>query len=211
MTTLQQAQRKGFVKGATNLFNCRICGHKTRPTGEDNDGVELCEDCYDLAGEENHFSDTGGEFYSPAQSVLDAIARVAAKGDASRWADMKMKAENVLKPAIECGSKDFAQIAKTEPTHVRKARKPSGVPQKVRPVKVSEVKNLSRAGADYCVSYVPGGTSTVRETSQRGLVFAAIKAAGKKGIMKSELDAAMGFETGGYIFKLLEKAHIARG
>ncbi|ACV50173.1 hypothetical protein [Delftia phage PhiW-14] len=91
------AQRKGFTKGSANTYNCRICGHLTRPTGRgDNDGLRLCELCYELAGEENSYSDNK-EFYDTPQNVLNMIAGVAKQGgDASRWDEMKADAERLL-------------------------------------------------------------------------------------------------------------------
>ena len=58
MTTFHQAQRRGFVKGGGTTYACRCCKRTTRPTGTgDNDGVQLCEECYELAGYENMIAD----------------------------------------------------------------------------------------------------------------------------------------------------------
>lgn len=99
MATFLQAQRKGFTKGSTNLYTCRICGHRTRPTGTgDNDGVQLCVDCWDLAGEENSHNDNG-EFYCNPAEVLNTIQRIVDKGgDASRWDEVKKLAQAALNP-----------------------------------------------------------------------------------------------------------------
>ena len=87
-----------FVKGQS-VYKCRCCKRQTRQTGRgDNDNVNICAECYDLAGEENHLSDTGKLYSSPA-SVLELIAAVASKGDASCWRDLKATAEKLLKPA----------------------------------------------------------------------------------------------------------------
>jgi hypothetical protein len=93
-TTRLQAQRRGFAAGSAKVYECRCCRRFTRPTGTgDNDGVQLCVECFDLAGEENSLSDNG-EFYGSAQEVLNNIAAVVAKGgDASCWNDLKTRAE----------------------------------------------------------------------------------------------------------------------
>lgn len=94
MSTFQNAQRKGFVKGGGSVYTCRVCKRKTRPTGTgDNDDVRLCVDCFDLAGEENHFADHG-KLYDKPENVLAMIASIEAKGgDASDWAELKAEAQ----------------------------------------------------------------------------------------------------------------------
>lgn len=93
-TSFHSAQRRGFVHGGGATYTCRCCKRATRPTGTgDNDGVQLCVECYDLAGEENSLSDTGDFYDTPAQ-VLNNISSVVAKGgDASCWAELKKTAE----------------------------------------------------------------------------------------------------------------------
>lgn len=89
-----------FTKGSS-VFACRTCGHKTRDTGRgDNEMVQLCGDCYDLAGEENSLSDSGVFYDTPAR-ILEAIARVASKGDASSWDGMKAKALALTGATVE--------------------------------------------------------------------------------------------------------------
>lgn len=78
----------GFVKGQST-YSCRCCKRLTRQTGRgDNDMVNLCAPCYDLAGEENHISDNG-ELYDSPQQVLSLIEEVAAHGDASSWIEIQ--------------------------------------------------------------------------------------------------------------------------
>lgn len=48
-----------FAKGSA-VYVCRVCKRATRQTGRnDNEHAQLCAQCYDLAGEENHLLDTG--------------------------------------------------------------------------------------------------------------------------------------------------------
>jgi len=88
-----------FERGSA-VYACRTCGRNTRSTGRgDNEGVLLCEECYDLGGEENHLSDNGGEFYSSPTEVLNMIAAVGSKGgDASVWDDLKARATAAYNP-----------------------------------------------------------------------------------------------------------------
>ena len=53
-----------FDKGS-GLYVCRICGKKTRNTGNGEAEVRLCLSCYDDAGQENCHNDAGheGSFY----------------------------------------------------------------------------------------------------------------------------------------------------
>lgn len=97
-STFHQAQRRGFVRGGGAVYTCRCCKRSTRPTGTgDNDGVGLCVECYDLAGEENHLSDTGGEFYDSPEIVLQNIKSIADKGgNASYWDHLKVEAEKQI-------------------------------------------------------------------------------------------------------------------
>lgn len=48
--------RNRFARGSGS-YACRCCDRQTRDTG-DNGSVRLCPQCYDLAGIENHLSDT---------------------------------------------------------------------------------------------------------------------------------------------------------
>jgi hypothetical protein len=57
--------------------------------------VDLCAPCYDLAGEENHISDTGS-LYGSTQEVLSLIEEVAKHGDASCWDDVQQFALEAL-------------------------------------------------------------------------------------------------------------------
>ncbi len=87
-----------FVRGQS-VYTCRCCKRKTRQTGRgDNDGVQLCAECYDLAGEENHLSDKG-KFYGKPAEILALIAAVEKLGgDASCWNGLKATAEMPANP-----------------------------------------------------------------------------------------------------------------
>ena len=67
MTTAKQARNARFQRGSA-MYSCRCCDRQTRSTGNgDNEHVRLCAECYDLAGEENHLSDNGTLYASPAE------------------------------------------------------------------------------------------------------------------------------------------------
>lgn len=73
MTTIHQARNARFQTGSA-VYVCRSCKHNTRDTGGDGSGVQLCDLCYDLAGEENHISDSDGATYESAQNVRGELA-----------------------------------------------------------------------------------------------------------------------------------------
>lgn len=43
--------------GGSGVYVCRICGKKTRETGEGESDVQLCRSCYTMSGQENAHSD----------------------------------------------------------------------------------------------------------------------------------------------------------
>jgi len=45
-----------FRKGS-GVFTCTVCGKQTRDTSGGNGQVELCQSCYDRAGDENAVCD----------------------------------------------------------------------------------------------------------------------------------------------------------
>lgn len=61
-------------KAGSGVYVCRCCKHNTRDTGGDGSSLELCDLCYDLAGEENHISDSGGKTYDCAENVKAMLA-----------------------------------------------------------------------------------------------------------------------------------------
>lgn len=81
-----------FTRG-TAAYKCRCCGRTTRDTGRgDNELVGMCAECYDLAGNENHLSDSG-ELYDNPQNILAWIEFIASKGGTtSQWDDIKCAA-----------------------------------------------------------------------------------------------------------------------
>ena len=50
--------------GGSSVYTCRMCGRKTRETGDDESGVELCKGCLNNSYMENHHNDSGhkGDF-----------------------------------------------------------------------------------------------------------------------------------------------------
>lgn len=109
----------GFAKttygGKSGVYACCCCSRNTRQTAGDNDALDLCAQCYDLAGEENSLSDSG-EFYQGAQWVLDCIAELSnLKGaNASKWDDLKAAAEQKVAAAnLAQATKIHAQVTKT--------------------------------------------------------------------------------------------------
>lgn len=54
-----KASRNSRFQRGSGVFACGCCARRTRDTGGDNTGVELCAECYELAGIENQISDYG--------------------------------------------------------------------------------------------------------------------------------------------------------
>lgn len=73
MTTTSQFRNARFQAGS-GVYVCRSCKHNTRDTGGDGSGVQLCDLCFDLAGEENHISDSGGATYESKENVRSELA-----------------------------------------------------------------------------------------------------------------------------------------
>ena len=67
-----------FSKGQS-IFKCRVCGRNTRDV-EDNGGVELCPQCYTIAGIENSVLDGCETVESVRVEVERLAAEVRAKG-----------------------------------------------------------------------------------------------------------------------------------
>lgn len=84
-----------FQKGS-GVYACRCCGRNTRYTGGDGAGVKLCDECFELAGEENSLSDSG-ELYGSPENVMAMIAAVKAKGgNAECWAELDAAASALI-------------------------------------------------------------------------------------------------------------------
>ncbi len=83
-----------FIKGS-GLYRCRCCDRNTRSTGNgDNEHVQLCVDCYDLAGYENMVSD-GEELTSDIKSdIINVVAHLAKLGaKVDQWDELLAQAK----------------------------------------------------------------------------------------------------------------------
>jgi len=69
-------------KRGSGVYRCRCCGHNTRDTGGDGAMAELCDLCYDLAGEENHINDNGN-LYEGAAYVAGMLAALDKRNGAN--------------------------------------------------------------------------------------------------------------------------------
>jgi len=72
MATNKTARNSHFQRGS-GVYICRSCKHNTRDTGGDGAGVQLCDLCFELAGEENSISDSG-ETFQGAEYVRGELA-----------------------------------------------------------------------------------------------------------------------------------------
>jgi hypothetical protein len=75
---MNRTKNSRFARG-TGVYTCSSCKRQTRATGGDNHSVGLCEECYDIAGQENALSDNEG-FWTPeeVQKCEAEIARLKA-------------------------------------------------------------------------------------------------------------------------------------
>jgi len=92
--------KNSLMAAGSGIYECRCCHRQTRATGNgDNEHVTLCEQCYSLAGNENHMNDNGGALYDRPEDILYWIQVIEDKrGDVSGWADVKAAALAAMLP-----------------------------------------------------------------------------------------------------------------
>lgn len=77
------AARRGFTKRSTT-YNCGVCKRLTRSTGRgDNENVQLCIECYEVAGIENGINDghyEGDELIKAEEDIKRLNAIIVSKG-----------------------------------------------------------------------------------------------------------------------------------
>lgn len=86
--------RNRFVKGS-GMYQCRCCKRNTRSTGNgDNEHVQLCVDCYDLAGFENQVADGQGLGEGDKSDVINLVAHLVKLGaKVDQWNEILAKAK----------------------------------------------------------------------------------------------------------------------
>lgn len=65
-----------------STYNCRVCKRLTRNTGDEGQ-VELCAECYELAGIKNEISDNGPlgpDSFTKPETVVKLLGRLKAYG-----------------------------------------------------------------------------------------------------------------------------------
>lgn len=67
-----------FRRGETT-YKCVSCGRLTRHTGVQSVGMELCPDCYELAGIYNVYQD-GGDWKDYRKAIIEHCANIVSKG-----------------------------------------------------------------------------------------------------------------------------------
>jgi hypothetical protein len=73
--TIKTTRGRGFERGAGGVYTCTSCGHRTRYTGTQAVGSEVCEDCWELAGIFNAHQD-GGDVTQYAAEIRARTARI---------------------------------------------------------------------------------------------------------------------------------------
>ena len=79
MTKLTRSQ---FQRGS-GCYVCRACDHRTRDTGGDGAGVQLCDLCYEEAGIENMISDGAAEA-SDHERLEEVRKQIAARNGGAK-------------------------------------------------------------------------------------------------------------------------------
>jgi hypothetical protein len=74
---MNKPTKSKFQRG-TGCYVCRICKHRTRDTGGDGAGVQLCDLCYDISGTENAIAD-GCEGDGYKEHLAELVAQRAAR------------------------------------------------------------------------------------------------------------------------------------
>lgn len=72
------ATNNRFKRGS-GCFSCSDCKRQTRDTGGDNTDLELCEECYEMAGIENAIAD-GNNDTALLAKLAELKAACIAKG-----------------------------------------------------------------------------------------------------------------------------------
>lgn len=67
--------RSRFRRGRVPTYRCDVCGRLTRAV----DCEHLCPECWELAGEDNHYNDTGTVPTAEELARFDKMVAAAAK------------------------------------------------------------------------------------------------------------------------------------
>lgn len=82
--TKKATRRNTFTKMGGSTFNCATCTRRTRHTGAQSLGCDLCPQCFELAGIENELSD-GNATIDERRTMIEAlITDIEAKGGTPR-------------------------------------------------------------------------------------------------------------------------------
>jgi hypothetical protein len=122
-----------FTKG-TALFHCNNCGRGTRDTGRgDNEGVGLCEQCYELAGYENQLQD-GKEFSDSDKHTVNEYLRQLSTFVGRKAYDLHPELVAAVTAAPNSGINPekapkavLKEVVKATPKRTQEAQKPSAV------------------------------------------------------------------------------------
>jgi hypothetical protein len=69
---------------AATVYSCDCCGRRTRNTGAQSIGSQLCPQCFDLAGIENEISDGHATLAEHRAQIDGLLAEIEAKGGTPR-------------------------------------------------------------------------------------------------------------------------------
>jgi len=203
MNATPSTRNARFQRGS-GVYVCRCCGHNTRDTGGDGSGVQLCDICFELAGEQNHLSDNG-ELYSVigAGQLVAQLDKRNGAGTAERVFPEVFAALNpvVTPPAAPAAASVVAEPAGL-PINTPSVRvTPSGnwYTQHFTLAKaLTRIRTLSKGRTVYLQVNQQGMTSDTKYFPVMGNIQVPRKAA-----MKWVADAYAGFDTRGVTVRLM--------
>ena len=80
--------------GRTPVYTCRVCGKRTRETGDCESSVEMCRKCYFIAGQENSHTDNHtGRMADCADCRAVLASEGYSIGPEDRWCDSRPAGE----------------------------------------------------------------------------------------------------------------------
>ena len=81
---MNRSYRSNFQRGMP-LYNCIVCKRRTRGDGDCN-SCELCAECFELAGWDNHHNDNGSKPDAEEMATFNALLKKIVKlgGDGDR-------------------------------------------------------------------------------------------------------------------------------
>lgn len=152
-------------KAGQGVFTCRVCSRETRDVG-DNGSVELCHECYEVAGAENTLSDAGDTMSDAERASIQAyiyqMNRAAvAKGGVLPPSELGPEPEAAPIPAADIPQAEIPafEVTPKRPPHDRgqgRKKLPPGEKLEAITVRLSPAhkEKLKRLGRDWLAAAI---------------------------------------------------------